>query len=90
MRATPSTSPLVALAIDDQRQRGCLHHNTTGGHRHAMGLLLVHHVHHVGLAAGIKVGQFAHTRKAIGRARQGSNQASGGARPETCDRREVS
>jgi len=52
-----------SAALQDQSQCGCLHHNTTGGYRYAMGLLLVDHVHHVGLAAEIEVGQFAHVRK---------------------------
>jgi len=54
---------LDRTAIHNQGQRRGLHQDTTGGYGDTMGLLFVRDVHHVGLAAEIEVGQFAHVRK---------------------------
>jgi hypothetical protein len=48
---------LLRLAAGHQRQRGRQHADAAGGAGHAVGLGLGRHVHHVGLALGVEVGQ---------------------------------
>ena len=57
MRAMPSTSPFLAVPDSMIAKRGGQHFDATGGDGDAVGAGLGRHVHHVGLALGVKMGQ---------------------------------
>ena len=50
------------------------------GDGHAVRFLLVHHIHHVGLAAGIEMGEFAHAQKRSEVPGESLRRTSGGVR----------
>ena len=75
MRATPSTSPFLALPDCDQRQRLRPHRDRAGGAGDAVRLGLRRHVDHVRLARGIEVRERAHGGVGHGWNETGGNES---------------